>query len=245
MSLPESPPQIPLDQPQYARFSRRLRGMFIDWTITLIAIFGAMAIATSVRNDDVSRALGIAVVIVLALYEPVLVSRAGGTIGHYLTNLRVVDEGHGGNVGFLKAVARFIIKGLIGWYSFIVMAATRRNQAIHDLVTRSTVQIRDRAKASPGEFVTERVELMHASMPSRLRRIAVICTYLLFVVVVYLGVEDVVVRGSLLSPRCVNTDVCSPAEKAVMAVMGLSFLAICAVCIVLGWKAKLPGARRA
>ena len=82
------------------------------------------------------------------LYEPVLVSFTGGTVGHHLTNLRVVDD-RGGNVSFLKACARMVVKDLLGWCSFVILMATSRNQAIHDLVTRSTVQIRDLAKALP------------------------------------------------------------------------------------------------
>jgi uncharacterized RDD family membrane protein YckC len=149
---------------RYARFSRRLRGIMLDWIITLGVIAGALLVAASARNDDVSRVLGFVVVTALLLYEPVLVSFTGGTLGHYFTNLRVVDD-RGGNVSFLKACARVVIKGLLGWYSFVVLAATRRNQAIHDLITRSTVQIRDPAKASPGEYVTERSEPANARVP--------------------------------------------------------------------------------
>lgn len=246
MTLPDNPPQSLPGQPQYARFSRRLRGMFIDWALTLAVIFGAAIIAASARNDDVSRGLAVAVVIAVVLYEPILVSRTGGTIGHYVTNLRVVDEGHGRNVSFLKALSRFVIKGLIGWFSFLFMAATRRNQAIHDLVTRSTVQIRDPGKASSNEFVTERVELVHASMPSRGRRIAVICAYLLLTLVAYYyGVIDLMLETGLVSTRCAETDVCSRIEDIYITAVGLSLLAICAACIVLGWKAILPGARKA
>lgn len=136
----------PAGSPLYARFSRRLRGLFIDWTISLAVIFSALMVASSYRNDDVSRALGIAVVLFMLFYEPILVSMTGGTIGHRMTNMRVVDDAHGGNVSFQKAVARFVIKTLIGIYSFIAMATTRRNQAVHDLLTRSTMQIRDASK---------------------------------------------------------------------------------------------------
>jgi uncharacterized RDD family membrane protein YckC len=141
--------------PRYARFSRRLRGILLDWVITLSVIMGALLIAASTRNDDVSRALGILVVTAVLLYEPVLVSFTGGTVGHHLTNLRVVDD-RGGNVNFPKACLRMVVKDLLGWYSFLILMFTRRNQAIHDLVTRSTVQIRDPAKASPGQYITER-----------------------------------------------------------------------------------------
>ena len=115
--------------PRYARFSRRLRAIFLDWVIALVAIFGAVLVAATVGNDNFSRALGIFILIALLLYEPVLVSFTGGTLGHTWTNLRVVDDRHGGNVSFAKACLRIVIKSVLGWYSFIVLAATRRNQA--------------------------------------------------------------------------------------------------------------------
>src|ERR1700682_3508778 len=156
---------IPISSlPRYARFSRRLRGMMLDWAITLSVMFGAVLVAVTVGSDNFSRALGILVVIALLLYEPALVSFTGGTLGHYLTNLRVVDERDGGNISFLKACARVVIKGLLGLYSFAILAATRRNQAIHDLLTRSTVQIRDPAKARSGQYVVERSELSDSGM---------------------------------------------------------------------------------
>ncbi len=141
-----APPEslLPL---RYARFSRRLKAILIDWIIALFVVFGAVFVAISLRSDTVSRMLGFLVVAVLVLYEPILVSFTGGTLGHTFANLRVVDENHGGNVSFAKALARLALKSLLGWYSFLVMAATRRNQAVHDLLTRSTVQI---LRSSPG-----------------------------------------------------------------------------------------------
>lgn len=117
----------PISAPRYARFSRRLRGMLLDWIITVTVMFGAVLLATIAGNDGFSRPLGVAVMIALLLYEPVLVSFTGGTVGHYFTNLRVVDERDGGNISFPKACARFVIKGVLGLYSFVILAATRRN----------------------------------------------------------------------------------------------------------------------
>jgi uncharacterized RDD family membrane protein YckC len=230
----------PTQVPRYARFSRRVRGIMLDWIITLVVIFGAVLVATTVANDNLSRALGTLVVIALVLYEPVLVSFTGGTLGHYFTNLRVVDEHSGGNVSFLKACARMIIKGVLGWYSFFVMTATRRNQAVHDLLTKSTVQIRDPAKALPYQYITERTELSDSNMPPPWRRLAVICCYLLLAVVIYIGVV-----AGLVPPRCVEFNYCSPGERFVSIAVPLMMLAASALCIVLGWRGKLFGARRA
>jgi uncharacterized RDD family membrane protein YckC len=224
--------------PRYARFSRRLRAIFLDWVIALVAIFGAVLVAATVGNDNFSRALGIFILIALLLYEPVLVSFTGGTLGHTWTNLRVVDDRHGGNVSFAKACLRIVIKSVLGWYSFIVLAATRRNQAIHDLLTRSTVQIRDPTKASPGQYITERSVPAATHLPSRWRRVAVICGYLLVMIIIVASVAV-----GLLSLRCLDNDYCSAGERLISLGAALALLALAALIIAQGWRGRLFGAR--
>ena len=242
MSVDNTSPPLAAAPPLYARFSRRFRGIFIDWVITLVAIFGALLLASTVETNAVSQALGIVVIAALLLYEPVLVSFTGGTVGHHLTNLRVVDNATGGNVGFLKACARLLIKSLLGWYSFVVLAATRRNQAIHDLVTRSTVQIRDRAKARPGQFVTERAEPSAARMPAVWERVLAICIYLLLTFVVVAALDWIATAG-LTSADCARGDYCSGMQRIVELVLDIGLLLAMAAVVALGWRGKLFGAR--
>lgn len=231
--------------PCYARFSRRLRGMLLDWIVASIVIFGAVLVASAVSSDNFSRALGILALLALLLYEPVLVSLTGGTLGHYFTNLRVVDERSGGNVSFAKACARVVIKGLLGWYSFVILAATRRNQAVHDLLTRSTVQIRDPAKALPGQYITERSEPTEANVPSRRRRVVVICVYLALEFVAFVAILGGIMAAGLVSARCIDNNFCSAGERIVSLAVPLTLLAMTALIITLGWKGHLFGARKA
>ena len=135
------------DTHAYARFTRRIQGVFIDAIIFMVILAAALMLAVSFASDHIARILGATVVVTWLFYEPLLVSLTGGTIGHYLCNMRVVDD-RGGNVSFIKAFARMIIKSLLGWYSFLAMAMTSRHQAVHDLLTRSTVQMRDLTKAA-------------------------------------------------------------------------------------------------
>jgi uncharacterized RDD family membrane protein YckC len=135
------------DTHAYAHFTRRIQGVFIDAIIFMVILAAALMLAVSFASDHVARILGATVVVTWLFYEPLLVSLTGGTIGHYLCNMRVVDD-RGGNVSFIKAFARMIIKSLLGWYSFLAMAMTSRHQAVHDLLTRSTVQMRDLTKAA-------------------------------------------------------------------------------------------------
>ncbi len=240
MPFEENMPVMP--EPRFARFSRRLRGMVIDWMIATAVIFGAIAVVVTVRSDNFSRALGILVVIVLLLYEPVLVSFTGGTLGHYFSNLRIVDD-RGGNVSFLKACARFVIKGALGWFSFLVITATRRSQALHDLWTRSTVQIRDPAKALPRHYVTERRELLGSGMPSRLRRISVICVYMLLILAAFVLVLVGLLAAGVISRACLYADRCAVGERYLNVGITLAWLAASAISIGLGWRGRLIGVR--
>jgi uncharacterized RDD family membrane protein YckC len=231
-------------QPQYARFARRLRGMFVDWVLALVLIFGAVLIAVSVGSQSLPRVLAGFVAIILCLYEPVLVSMTGGTIGHYLNNLRVVDDLTGGNLSFRRALSRAALKAVLGWYSFLVMAATRRNQAVHDLLTRSTVQMRDATRASPQHFITERTELASPTLPSRARRAVVTLVYLALALAVYFLVAGAIISLGAISDACLNNDACSAGERIFTAAYGLAYFAGAAVLITLGWRGRLFGARR-
>jgi uncharacterized RDD family membrane protein YckC len=229
--------------PRYARFSRRLRAMLFDWIIALIVIYGAVLLATSVGSDNFSRALGVLVIVALLLYEPILVSRIGGTLGHYFNNLRVVDEDDGGNISFPKACARAVIKGVLGLYSFVILAVTSRNQAVHDLLTGSTVQIRDPAKALSSQYMIERTELAATDMPSPRRRLAVICGYLLLTAIVYLLITRGIIAAGLITDGCIDRNVCSASDRILSLNLGLALLAAGAACITLGWRGRLIGAR--
>ena len=230
--------------PLYARFSRRLRGIVIDWIIAMAVLFGAVMLASAVRNDDFSRTLGFLVVAFLLLYEPVLVTFTGGTLGHTFSNLRVVDDRTGGNVSFPKAFARLLIKAVLSWYSFVILAATRRNQAVHDLLTRSTVQIRNPARARVGQYVTERTEPADGSMPSRLRRSVVTILYLVLSLAVYFVMVGGLIEAGVPSERCLDQDFCSADERFLLIASAIGTLLLFAAVIALGWRGRLPGARR-
>jgi hypothetical protein len=120
------------------------------------------------------------------------------------------------------------------------LAATRRNQAIHDLMTRSTVQIRDPTKASPGQYVTEDSESANGIVPSRRRRAAIIFAYLLL-----LYTLGLVVMWASTSRSCIQNEVfCSTADRLIDVVMSLGLLFLTALVIGLGWKGRLVGARK-
>ena len=230
--------------PKYARFSRRLRGLALDFILFLVLMVCALQIAVAFNQDNLARVVGFGFVVGFFLYEPLLVSLFGGTVGHYLSNIKVVDDRTNGNVSFLKAVGRVVVKTVLGWYSFISMVASRRHQALHDLLTRSTVQIRDPAIAKRGDFATERVELSSPGMPSIPRRISITVFYSLLVCAAWAVLFFVLIRAGFISNECLMREQwCSRADNIVMNVLGLGMLIVMVVRLGLGWRGRLWGAR--
>jgi uncharacterized RDD family membrane protein YckC len=233
----------PVDGPRYGRFLRRFQAAIIDAVVILVAIFGAVFIAITLNSENLARTLGFSIAIGWLLYEPLLVALTGSTVGHYLCNLRVVDNKTGGNINFFKAVLRTLLKAVLGWLSFVTMATTLRHQAIHDLATSSTVQIRNAAQASPHHYRHEQTDLASPAMPTPVRRLAFIALYLVVFTLAF-GSAIEFAGDYLLSPACINDDRCTKGEEAILGGAALVWIVAGIVLIVLGWRGHLPGARK-
>jgi uncharacterized RDD family membrane protein YckC len=248
MNSASSPPVGAIEahgsEPAYARFLQRLLALIIYSIILLLILFAALMIATAVRSDNLARPLGFAVAAFWLLYEPLFVAFAGGTLGHIMSNLRVVDDRTHGNVSVRKAVARSIIKGVLGWVSFVTMLTTRRSQAVHDLLTRSTVQVRDISRAGPKLYIRERTELASPALPSRQRRALVILACVAIVSALCFGLGGALAAAGVVSATCIETDRCTRTEDVIFTAIAVVWLAGCIAAIALGWRGYLYGARR-
>jgi uncharacterized protein len=213
--------------------SRRSRAFIIDFMILLVV---ALFTAVTANSDSVGRVLGFTFLAGWLLYEPILLCLTGSTVGHYLCNLRVVDDRSHRNISFLKAVVRLVIKLILGICSFIAMATTSRHRAVHDLLTRSTVQIRDRSKAVLSDV--ENTQLLSSTMPSRIRRMLIIFCYL-FASAIALGVF---IR-LLTSEPCISLGRCSTIENTTKEIGSLVWFAAIALFIIQGWRGRLYGCR--
>jgi len=236
-------PQGEVVEPGYARFWPRVRAVYIDAIILLLVMVAGLVVATSIKADSVARVLGFSVAGFWLLYEPIMVAFAGGTIGHLRTNLRVVDDRTHGNVSLLKAIARAVIKAVLGLPSFVTMLVTRRSQAIHDLLTGSTVQVRDFSRASPNLYIRERVELPSTTMPSVRRRVVFIFGYALVVTVLCFFLVGVFAENRLISAACIDNDRCTSRDDFILYSVVIAWLVACLAVLVLGWRGRLYGCR--
>lgn len=226
--------------PVFGTFSRRFQAMLWDAGVVLAAVAATIAFGAVAQDlPGVGRIMIVALVAELVLYEPLMVARFGGTLGHRRLNLRVVDEATGGNPGFLRSVARYLVKVVLGLPSFTTMALTRRHQAVHDRLTATTVRVRDLALARPADFQYERALPDPALLPSRRRRVAVIGAYL-----VAGFVALAVVMDSTLSEPCMMIDECSAGDTVLEQVLGLAWMGLSIGAVIAGWRGQLPGARR-
>ncbi len=187
-----------------------------------------------------ARLLNRAALLTLVLYEPVLVSVWGSTVGHRLLNLEVVSSVDGGRLSFLRAFVRFVVKTGLGLLSLLAIAFTARHQALHDLAAGAVVRMRDPARARPGEFAPERVpEPVRPGGPSPLRRAGATTAYL--AAALLLGAVSL---AAVVSPGCLDYELCSPAERDGVTALVFLWIAAMAALVVLGWRGRLPGARR-
>jgi uncharacterized RDD family membrane protein YckC len=137
---PETAPQGP-EYIFYARPWPRVKAILLDGFILAGAFVVAALVGANVAGSG--AAAFVVWVAVWILYDPLMVWRTGGTIGHHVQNLRVVSDRTGGRPSFVAAFVRNIVKGFFGMFSLLAMAASSRQKALHDLFAGTTVQARD------------------------------------------------------------------------------------------------------
>lgn len=125
----------------YARLSTRVKAAVID-SIVLITLMYA---ATEIFNlfESVSNTVRISVFIFLfLLYEPILVTILGATVGHFFNDIVIKKEkNENQNINFPTAIIRFILKAALGWLSLLTINGDKKGQAIHDSFAKSIVKV--------------------------------------------------------------------------------------------------------
>jgi uncharacterized RDD family membrane protein YckC len=153
-SSPYEPPRASIDSPPpppkedaesayvlYAKIWPRMKAILVDGFVVMGAFLAAALVGANVAGSG-----GVAFLVWVAfwvLYDPLMVSRTGGTIGHHMQNLRVVSDRTGRSPSLLVAFIRNVAKGLLGMVSLLAMAGSSRQKAIHDWIAGTTVQARD------------------------------------------------------------------------------------------------------
>lgn len=222
----------------YANIVLRLQALLHDVVLyavvaTLAWILGAVVFELRATAEIIER---FALIGFVVLYEPVLVWKFGGTWGHHERNLKVCDQQTGENIGFLRALFRAVLKAVLGVFSLLFMISTERHQALHDLATRSTVQIREPLLpfGPRHHYLRERAEAGDVGLPSTRQRIIVILAY-----VVLIGLALSVAGAIAVSESCLLEDQCTPTERLTFPAAFGAWIVLSAAAVRLGWKGRI------
>jgi len=116
----------------------RVKASTIDSMVIILFMLVATDLFSRFENvPDYARMT--AFVFIFILYDPLMVSLFGSTIGHRMSNLKVQRLDNGKNIHLGLAIIRFLVKVTLGWISFFTVSTNKNRQAIHDSIINSVV----------------------------------------------------------------------------------------------------------
>jgi uncharacterized RDD family membrane protein YckC len=223
----------------YPNFNRRVKAALVDSLIFALLTVSIVPILAGINSiPDWLR-----IILILSpffILEPVLVSYTGGSPGHHLFKIRIRDIGSDTNISILSATVRFLFKILLGLISLFFILFTKKHQAIHDLVVKSIVVLKNPEAYAENEALEERTfEEPSFTYPSIIQRILVSLVYFVAVAVITANI-----LGLFMSDACVEKDICSPMDDAIGYICAIIWIISFMYLVVAGLKGRLYGCRR-
>lgn len=126
-----------MEKTNYPGIFDRLKASVID-SIVIIFLIGASTEVFEIF-DDSSIYFKMLFFLLIFLYEPIMVSLFGASIGHRMCKLKVCSDRTSKNLSLIKSIVRFLIKFMLGWVSLITISNNKQKKAMHDLVVNSVV----------------------------------------------------------------------------------------------------------
>ncbi len=222
----------------FPKISKRIQAVLIDSIIITVCFITTM-IGMSLLGVQGINSIILAGLIVCIL-EPAMIAFTGGSIGHHILSLRVINKDTQNNVGLISAFIRFFLKAILGLFSIVSIFTTKQYQAIHDLSIGSIVVLKDPQALQTHEVLSERVIEEEGYMyPSKTRRVIMIFLYNL---VLFIVLELLLVF--VLSSACLGTMHCSNFENAVAYGLSILWIVTNFVITIYCWKGLVPGCHR-
>ena len=221
----------------YPFLPRRVYAAALDgW----ILVLGIAAIILFVGPLHPSPWVYFSLFAILSLIEPVLISTTGGSIGHHVFGIRIIDQSSGNHIGFFRALVRSVTKYIFGVFSLFFISTTKRYQALHDLAVKSLVILKD--PSSPSAIPHQKEQLLEEALyqyPSLWRRGAIITLYSVISLYILLAISMIFVTGT-----CSQENRCSRGEDAIFLLGDLASLVVIPTLMIFGVKGRLWGAKR-
>jgi uncharacterized RDD family membrane protein YckC len=219
----------------YPRLIRRIQAVLVDSILIPLAAFSVLFV---INSSSWWINVGAMLLIILIL-EPVLVSFTGATIGHHLFRIRIRRVTEDKNLNIILALIRFIVKYGLGLPSLLFIFLTKKHRALHDIASGSIVVHKSVEGVPEYELLAERtLEDEKEIYASKSRRLGIIIVYW---VIVTIGLNFLMFP--LVSLDCLNNDICTSNEETILGMIGLLWLILILTTAILGWKGKLYGCR--
>ena len=124
---------------QYPSLLKRIQALFIDFALILIIFLSSSLVIGMIGGTATGVKVGIFVFCV-CIYEPMLIAFTGGTLGHRVLGIQVKNyENPDRNISIFSAIVRVIVKGFLGWISFLTISFNSEKRSIHDMLSGSIV----------------------------------------------------------------------------------------------------------
>ena len=123
---------------QFPNLSDRIQSSFIDIIFVILLMFGLTMVFDKFQNvPDWIRAS--AFIGLFVIYEPLSIT-LGCTVGNFLKGIRVRRSSNpASKLSIFRSLIRFVIKIILGWYSFLTLISHPQKRAVHDLASGSLV----------------------------------------------------------------------------------------------------------
>jgi len=128
-----------MSETSYPGLLDRVKALFIDSIVVILAVTTITDIFSYFDTIPVYSRV-IAFVCIFILYDPLLISLFGATVGHKMSRISVKREQNDTrNLSFINALIRFVVKFFLGWISFLTVTGNNKRRAIHDFAASSVV----------------------------------------------------------------------------------------------------------
>lgn len=123
----------------YPGVSARVKAIVIDSILLIIMMLLVTSLFLQFENVS-DQARIIALIFIFLLYDPLLTSFSGATLGHRIIGLRVRQAANETkNINFFLALIRFVMKATLGWISLLTVQGNQTRKAMHDYLVGSVV----------------------------------------------------------------------------------------------------------
>lgn len=122
----------------YPELGDRYRSLTVD-TLVIIGLMFVAAYIFEAWPSAPEKARIWAFILIWAGYEPITTT-CGSTLGNYLMKIRVRRVGNEAQrINLVQAYARYAVKVMLGWLSFLTMGGNAKRRAIHDFASGAVV----------------------------------------------------------------------------------------------------------